>query len=115
MRVSIYINEPWEIGGQVLKGELLHIIDDEHGGRGLIKLDNYIDYKGSSWRYVVATPRHHEQEQENKINGLNCCKKIVAVFFGISEQQAHLEHHAVLDTIKWRGGLAFEGDVEPAN
>ena len=113
MRISISISDPWELGEalkwQPLRGELLQTVNDEHGGRALIKLDDAINYQGSNWRYVVATPRH----QESEIAGLQSGKKVVSAFTGISDQQA--ESSSPLDTSNWRGGLAFIGDVEPAN
>jgi hypothetical protein len=97
------------MGWQTLQGELLQMADDERGGRGLIKLDKPIDYLGSSWRYIVFSPRHNEDEVAELHNG----KNVFATFIGISEQQALLGHRAALDTSKWRGGLGFIGEVEP--
>jgi len=113
IRISISISEPWELGEalkwQPLRGELLQTVNDEHGGMALIKLDNAINYQGSNWRYVVAVPRHHGSE----IAGLHSGRKVLSAFSGISDQQA--ESSSPLSTSKWRGGLAFIGDVEPAN
>jgi hypothetical protein len=111
MRISISITDPWELGEvlkwQPLRGELLQIVNDEHGGRALIKLDDAINYRGSNWHYVVAAPRH----QGNEIARLQTGKKVSGAFTGMSDQQA--ESRSPLDTSNWRGGLAFTGDVEP--
>jgi len=113
MRISIAVSEPWELGEalkwQPLPGELLQVVNDEHGGRALIKLDSPINYRGSVWRFVVAAPRH----QGNEIAALHSAKKVVGAFTGISDQQA--ESSSPLDTSNWRGGLAFIGDVEPVS
>ena len=110
MRISISISDPWELGEALrwksLQGELLRMVNDEHGGRALIKLDEVIDYRGSNWRYVVAVPRY----QGNDIAALHTGKKVLAAFTGISDQQA--ESTNALDTSNWRGGLAFIGDIE---
>jgi len=112
MRISVSISDPWELGEalkwQPLQGELLQMVNDEHGGRALIKLDNAINYRGSSWRYVVATSRHQGRPIAEIQNG-----KVASAFTGISEQQA--ESSSPLDTSNWRGGLAFVGDIEPAS
>jgi len=115
MRITINLGDPWELGEslnwQTLHGELLLTIKGEHGGRGLIKLDNSIDYKGSSWRYIVASPRYYG----NDIIELHC-GTITANFIGITEQQAHqLDPYVALDTSKWRGGLAFDGELAPTD
>ncbi|TAK56179.1 MAG: hypothetical protein EPO25_01695 [Gammaproteobacteria bacterium] len=112
MRIAISISDPWELGEvlkwQPLRGEVLQTVNDDRGGRALIRLDDAISYRGSNWRYVVAIPRH----QGNEMAGLYSGKKVLGAFTGISEQQA--ESSNPLDTTNWRGGLAFSGDVEPA-
>jgi hypothetical protein len=110
MRISIIISEPWELGESVkwqpLRGQLLQAVNDELGGRALIKLDEGICYRGSNWRFVVATPRH----QGDNIVSLHNGKRVASALTGISDQQA--ESSSPLDTSNWRGGLAFVGDVE---
>jgi hypothetical protein len=112
MQISISVSDPWELGEalkwQSLRGELLQMVNDDHGGRALIKLHDAVNYRGSVWRYVVAAPRH----QGNEIAGLQTGKKVLAAFTGISDQQA--ESSGALNTSNWRGGLAFVGDLEPA-
>jgi len=111
MRISICISDPWEIGEairwQPLLGELLHTVNDEHGGRALIKLDNALNYRGLSWHFVIASPRHQGEE----IAALQTGKKVPAGLTCISDDQAQSD--TALDTSNWRGGLAFVGDVEP--
>lgn len=113
MGVLISISDPWELGEalkwQPIHNELLKAVNDEQGGRALIKLDDAISFRGANWRYVVAAPRH----QGNEIAGLHSGTKVVGAFTGISDQQA--ESSSPMDTGNWRGGLAFTGDVEPAN
>jgi hypothetical protein len=113
MRISISISDPWELGEalnwQPLRGQLLQTVDDEHGGRALIRLDNAISYQGSNWRYLVAAP----SQLGSEIAGLHRGMKTVGAFTGISDQQA--ESSSPLNTSNWRGGLAFIGDIEPSN
>ena len=110
-RIIICISDPWELGEalkwQPLQGELLRMTSDEGGGRALIKLDAALSYRGSTWHYVIAAPRH----QGNEMAELQTGKKVPAALTGIPDQQA--ESSRVLDTRNWRGGLAFLGDVEP--
>jgi len=112
MRISISISDPWELGEalkwQPLRGELLQMVNDEHGGRALIKLDDAINYRGSIWGYLIAAPRH----QGNEIAGVQSGKKVLGAFTGVSDQQAWSS--TPLDTSNWRSGIAFTCDFEPA-
>ena len=83
------------------------MVNDERGGRALIKLDASVNYRGSSWRYVVVSPRH----KGNEIAWLQTGKKLLAAVTGIADEQA--ESSDALNTSTWRGGLAFTGEVEP--
>jgi len=115
MRITINLGDPWDLGEslnwQIIYGEMLLTVKGEHGGQVLIKLDNSIDYKGSSWRYLVASPRYYANEIIELHRGT-----ITANFIGITEQQAlQVDPRVALDTSKWRGGFAFIGDLASAN
>jgi hypothetical protein len=110
-RVSILISDPWDLGESLgwraLPGVLVTTRNDGQGGRALIQLDNTISYKGSAYRYVVASPRHQGRE----ISDLKDHKKVDATLTGIADNQAHSRD--ALNTSNWRGGLAFIGEIEP--
>lgn len=113
MRISIAISDPWELGEalkwQPLPGELLRIVNDEHGGQALIRFDKPITYHGSVFQLAVASPRL----EGHQITELTAGKMVCSALTGISDQQA--ESGNPLNTSHWRGGLAFTGDVEPAS
>lgn len=112
MQILITVSDPWDFGESVkwqpFKGELLQTVNDERGGRILIKLDNAINHQDSVYRHLVAAPRH----QGSEITDLHAGIKILCAFTGISDEQA--KSSAPLDTSNWRGGLAFVGEVEAA-
>lgn len=109
LRVSIVLSDPWELGEALnwepLKGELLRMEAGEHGGRALIKLEKIITYRKSNCRFVVASPRH----EGKKITSLQRRESVSCAFTGISDSQAALD--GVPDTLGWRGGIAFIGDI----
>ena len=108
--ISITVSDPWDVGEAVnwqpIKGQLLKMEADEHGGKALVKFDAPVSYRGASYCYAVASPRiegHHIMEvQAGKI--------VCSALTGISDQQAKSSNP--MDTSNWRGGLAFIGDVE---
>ena len=110
-RISISVSEPWELGEALkwrpMRGELLQSVNDEPGGRALVRLEEVIVYRGSVWRYVVASPRHPGKE----IAAVQTGDKVLCAFTAVSEQQ--VEAGDPLETENWRGGLAFIGDFEP--
>lgn len=112
MRIAISVSDPWDFGEAVgwkpLAGQLLQVVDDDHGGKALIMLDDVVTYRGASWHYLVAQIRH----QGDKISALQSGKKVLSSMIGISDVQAKSAQS--LDTDHWRGGLAFIGDIDPA-
>lgn len=111
-RVVISIADPWDLGEALswrpLHGDLLTVELGEHGGRGLVRLDARVEYNGSVWLYVVASPRH----KGSTIDAVQQGRSVICVFTGISETQASSPNS--LDTSWWRGGgLAFIGNLEP--
>lgn len=110
MRISIMLSDPWDLGEalkwQPLRGELLQITHDEHGGKALIELDERIIYRSFVCRYVVASPRHKGSEIGELQNG----KKVFCAMTGISDEQA--KSSAAIDLSNWRGGVSFIGDIE---
>ena len=107
MRVVISISDPWDLGEALkwplLTGELLRLEEDGSGGQTLVKLDDAINYRGSIWRYIVASPRHEGVD----IAALRAGKKICGAFTAIRDQQA--ESGSPPPTQDWRGGLASLG------
>lgn len=104
------LSDPWDLGEalkwQPLRGELLRITHDDCGGKALIELNESISYRDSVCRYVVASPRNKGSEIEDLQNG----KKVSCAMTGLSDEQA--KSSAAMDISKWRGGVAFIGDVE---
>ncbi len=104
------LSEPWDLGEalkwQPLRGELLQVTHDDHGGKALIELNKSISYRGSVCRYVVASPRNKGSEIGELQNG----KKVSCAITGLSDEQA--KSIAAMDISNWRGGVAFVGDVE---
>lgn len=111
MRISIMLSDPWDLGEalrwQPLRGDLLQIMHDEHGGKALIELNESVSYRGLVCRYVIAYTRHKGSKIEELQNG----RKISCAMTGISDEQA--TSSAVMDSSNWRGGVAFIGDIEP--
>jgi hypothetical protein len=111
MRISIMLSDPWDLGEalkwQPLRGELLQMTHDEHGGKALIELDESMTYRDSVCRYVVASPRHKGSKIEELQNGT----KVSCAMAGIPDEQA--KSSAAMDISNWRGKVAFIGDIEP--
>ena len=110
LQVSIVLSDPWELGEALnwepLNGRLLRMETSEHGGRALVELEKPIAYLGSDCRFVVASPRHEGEE----IASVRRRKSVACAFTGISEADAGLD--GVPDTLTWRGGIAFIGDIK---
>ena len=110
MRISIMLSDPWDLGEalkwQPLRGELLEMTPDEHGGKVLIRLDEDVSYRDSVCRYLVASPRYKGSQIAELLTG----KKVSCGITGISDDQA--KSSAAMDISNWRGGLAFIGDIE---
>lgn len=113
MKVSIQISDPWDLGEamrwQPLYGELIKSSTEHVGGRALIELDSGIVYRGSSWRYVIATPRHHGDD----LAQLQIGNKVFCAITGISDEQA--KSSLALSMDNWRDSLGFIGDVAPTS
>lgn len=108
--ISIIVSDPWDVGEAVswqpIKGQLLKMETDEHGGKALIKFNAPVSYRGVSYCYAVASPRlegHHMAE-------IQAGKMVCSALTGIADQQAKSSNP--MDISNWRGGLAFIGDVE---
>lgn len=110
MRISIMLSDPWDLGEALkwrpLRGELLQMTPDDHGGKALIELNESISFRDSVFRYVVASPRHKGSEIAELRNG----KKVFCAMTGVSDEQA--ESGAAMDINSWRGGAAFIGDIQ---
>jgi hypothetical protein len=109
--ISITVSDPWDVGEAVnwrtIRGVLLQTADADHGGKVLMRFDHDINYRGSAYRYAVGSPRlegRHVAETE-------AGKSVGCVLIGIFEEQAKSSNP--MDTSKWRGGLAFVGDLTP--
>lgn len=113
IHVRILISDPWDLGEALswrpLEGKLVRRADDDHGGRGLICLNDPIEYKDSCYRHVVASPRHEGDTLAGLLSGVS----VFCGFIGVSDEDARVD--AALDTSKWRGGLAFIGTIELAS
>lgn len=111
--VLLSISDPWDLGEALkwapLRGELLQTNIDDRGGRGLVRLDQAIEYRGTSCRFVVAAPRHEGDTIATAVSG----GKVFCSFTGISD--AHAKSDDALSTEHWRGGLAFIGDLQTEN
>jgi hypothetical protein len=109
-RVVVQISDPWDLGEllqwQPLQGELLRLQGDAVGGRGLIRFDKPISYKGLTCTYAVVSPRHVGVD----LTAIERGGKVDSGFTCISDEQAGSA--AALDTSNWRGGIAFIGDLE---
>lgn len=104
------LSDPWDLGEalkwQPLRGELLQLTRDDHGGKALIELNESVIYRGSEYRFVVASPRHKGSEITEVQNN----KKVFCAMTVISDEQA--KSSAAMDISNWRGGVAFIGDIE---
>jgi len=108
--IFVTVSEPWDVGEAVkwqrIKGHLLRIEPDSHGGRALVEFDPPITYRGALYRYAIASPRLEGHQIVELSQGKLLCSSLT----GISDQQAQSDNP--LDTSNWRGGLAFLGDIE---
>jgi hypothetical protein len=109
MRVVISVSDPWDLGEalewRALEGELVRTVDDGHGGKALIRLDEAIAYRDSRWRYLVAAPRH----QGSDIKSLQAGGKVFSAFTPVPDAEA--ESSELPATNKLRSGLGFIGDL----
>ena len=108
-RCRIVVTEPWEVG-EILSwrpalGELLMVTGDENGGKAFIKLDSAIDFRGTLYEHLVASPRHEGDE----LASLRVGAKMFCAFIGLTAAQAHAGVQAAEG---WRGGLGLIGDLE---
>ena len=109
--LTITVSDPWDLGETVnwqpIKGQLIQMKDDERGGQALVKFDAPLSYRGLVYHYAVASPRL----EGNHMVEVNDGKMVCSALIGISDQQA--ESNNPLDISRWRGGLGFDGDVQP--
>jgi hypothetical protein len=68
-----------------------------------------IEQDNSSYRFVVASPRHEGETIAVLLAG----RSVFCGFVGVSDEKASVD--TTLDTSGWRCGLAFIGSVEPAS
>lgn len=110
LRVQVSLSDPWDLGEslkwQPLVGELLKIDAEDRGGRALIKFDQKLHYKGVSYQFAVASPRH----EGVSLSSLQSGAKVFCSFTGISDE--HAQSKNALSTEHWRGGLVIIGDLE---
>jgi hypothetical protein len=109
--ISITVSDPWDVGEAVnwkpIDGELLQLQEADHGGKALVRFDHEIVYRGAAYRYAVAAPRLEGGDVAEIEEG----KTVGCALTGISQEQARSSDP--MDTSKWRGGLAFIGDIKP--
>ncbi len=111
--VTIIVSDPWDVGEAVkwqpIRGKLIDIPPHNQGRHALMKFDEPINYHGSLYHYAVVSPRR----SANSIGELYVGKMVCCLITGISDQQAESDNP--VDLGRWRGGLAFEGDVDPSS
>src|SRR5688572_16088351 len=109
--VSIIISDPWDLGEalawQPLVGTVVQVVDDDHGGRGLIRLSTPIEYGGRFYECLIASPRH----EGARLVDLRVGKEITCALIDVDAQQ--VASSEALDTSKWRGSLGFIGTLQP--
>jgi hypothetical protein len=100
----------WDLGESLswktLIGELVKANADMDGGRALIRFDDPINYRGTSYQFAVAAPRH----EGDSLKTIDAGGKVYCSFTGVSHEHASSDNP--LSTEHWRGGLAFIGDLE---
>jgi hypothetical protein len=109
--VSIVISDPWELGEAVgwrpLLGTMIELVDDDEGGRGLIRLNVPLSHAGGRYGYVLASPRHEGE----RLHALRAGNSVFCGLVGLTDVTPH--SRKLLDVSSWRGGLAFIATVEP--
>lgn len=107
--ILITVSDPWDVGEaidwQPIRGRLLQTETTESGGRALVRFDQPIRYHGAAYSYAVASPRHEGRD----IAEIRAGKSVDCALTAISDEQAQSSNP--MDTSRWRGGLAFIGDV----
>jgi hypothetical protein len=110
--VRVTVSDPWDLGESLgwkpLIGVLVKADANMDGGRALIKFDNPIDYRRTSYQFAVAAPRH----EGDSLKAIEAGRKVYCSFTGVSSEHASSDNP--LSTEHWRGGLAFIGDLEPS-
>lgn len=108
-RVQVVLSDPWDLGESVnwnpLFGDLVKVTLVD-GGRALIKFDQPLSYKGTTYHFAVAVPRH----EKNSLGLLQTGARVFCGFTGVSDEHAKSENPLATD--HWRGGLAFIGTIE---
>ena len=107
--ILITVSDPWDVGEavnwQAIRGRLLQTESTDSGGKALVRFDQPVLYHGAAYNYAVASPR---QEGRN-IAEIRAGKSVGCALTAISDEQA--QSNNPMDTSRWRGGLAFIGDV----
>jgi len=105
----ITVSDPWDLGEalnwQAINGHLLQTESTDSGGKALVRFDQPVLYHGGAYNYAVASPRH----EGSNIAEIRAGKSVGCAFTAISDEQA--QSNNPMDTSRWRGGLAFIGDV----
>jgi hypothetical protein len=108
--ISIAVSDPWDVGvatnWRPIQGSLFQTGADEQVNKVLLKFSEPINYHGTVYHYAVVVPRHKESQILDVFAGMI----VPCIITGISDAQANSDNS--LDISKWRGGLAFEGDVK---
>jgi hypothetical protein len=107
--IRIAISEPWDLGEatswQAQSGSLLRVENESGREIGLISLADGLSYQGRNWPYLLVCPRSGRID----LFALDSRSAVPCNFIGLIEAPAEAGLSDALE--KWRGGLAFVGDL----
>jgi hypothetical protein len=111
--IRIAVSEPWDFGEAISwheqLGSLVRVETEDGREIGLILLISELTYMGRTWSYLLVFPRSDGMSLSAVDNGAS----VPCNFVGLAEETVETTLSEVLQ--RWRGGLAFIGDLARSN
>ncbi len=100
--VQIIVTDPWEVGDTPRRAKVL----GEKGNALLVEYETPFQYKNTTCRFFVVSPRHENVE----IQSILARESVLCGMTLITPEQR--EGDNPFDLRLWRGGIAFIADVQ---
>jgi len=100
--VQIIVTEPWEVGDMPRRAKVL----DEKNNALLVEYEIPFQYKNTTCKFFVLSPRHENVEIQTALVG----KSVLCGMTLITPEQRMGNNP--FDLRLWRGGVAFIADIQ---